>query len=204
MQQKSLTPFLIATALLLCACVKETAPRAPEEVTTETETHSECCRGDYIRIESSRRKMSVFLKDKEVRSFDHIAFGSAGPGIKRRKGDDITPLGTFRIASVVASEKYRFFIQLDYPSLEYAERGLKSGLIGSSTFEEIRNALEHGKTPPQDTVLGGHIGIHGLGQGNPEIHKIADWTRGCIAVDNQQIEELVSVVRPGMLVEIRP
>ena len=58
--------------------------------------------------------------------------------------------------------------------------------------------------PPQDTPLGGQIGIHGLGHGNPGIHNAGiNWTSGCVALDNRQIEALRPWVKVGMRVEIR-
>ena len=188
-----------ALSMVISSCISGTAP-APAGV---QEDDILPLVGDYIVIDTSRRTLTVFLKDKAVRAFDRIALGSAGAGIKDRNGDDITPLGRFKIASVKPSQKYNFFIELDYPSLAYAKRAFNGGRIDKKTFDAIKNALKFSRTPPQDTSIGGHIGIHGLGKGSPEIHKISDWTRGCVALDNHQIQDLVTIIRPGMVVDIR-
>ena len=57
--------------------------------------------------------------------------------------------------------------------------------------------------PPQQTALGGHIGIHGIGAGDPRIHEDFNWTSGCIALTNAQIDDLAGWVRLGMRVVVR-
>jgi hypothetical protein len=71
------------------------------------------------------------------------------------------------------------------------------------TYIAIQDALLRGETPPQDTPLGGHIGIHGIGSGDPLIHEAFNWTKGCIALTNKQIEQLVSLVPLGTKVIIK-
>jgi L,D-peptidoglycan transpeptidase YkuD (ErfK/YbiS/YcfS/YnhG family) len=63
--------------------------------------------------------------------------------------------------------------------------------------------LHHYGQPPQNTILGGAIGIHGIGNGDPEIHKRFHWTEGCVAVTNEQIERLAELVDIGTRVVIR-
>ena len=53
------------------------------------------------------------------------------------------------------------------------------------------------------TALGGQLGIHGLGVGDAEIHRAYNWTRGCVALEDWQIDELRPWLRVGMPVEIR-
>ena len=96
-----------------------------------------------------------------------------------------------------------FFIGINYPSPADAERGLREGVIDEKTFQRIIAAHREGKIPPQNTALGGNIGIHGLGDANPNVHRLVNWTNGCIALDNAQIEELAQLVSPGMLLEIK-
>ena len=195
--RQSVTYTLLLLALLP-SCVPGSAPLAPKN----TESVAPLS-GDYIVIDTSKRTLTVFMKDKAVKTFDRIALGSAGAGYKALKGDDITPLGRFSIASIRPSEKYKYFIGLSYPSIDYAQKALNDKRIDESTFKAIKGAIETSKTPPQNTSLGGNIGIHGLGMGSIEIHHIAVWTRGCVALDNTQIKDLVAIIRPGMAVDIR-
>jgi lipoprotein-anchoring transpeptidase ErfK/SrfK len=57
--------------------------------------------------------------------------------------------------------------------------------------------------PPQHTPLGGYIGIHGIGNGDTQIHETVNWTNGCVALTNQQIDDLETWVYIGMRVAIR-
>ena len=59
-----------------------------------------------------------------------------------------------------------------------------------------------GQTPPQNTALGGYIGIHGLGNRDPAIHKKMNWTDGCIALTDEQIEQLAQWIDVGTRVVI--
>ena len=64
-------------------------------------------------------------------------------------------------------------------------------------------AHELHQTPPQNTPLGGQIGIHGLGHANEKIHQVFDWTHGCIALTNPQIDQLSQWVDTGTVVKIK-
>jgi hypothetical protein len=80
---------------------------------------------------------------------------------------------------------------------------LAAGLIGPTEYRQILDALHAGKMPPQHTRLGGEIYIHGrgpeeIGAAPPE----RDWTRGCIALDNSDMQELYDLVDIGTAVRI--
>jgi hypothetical protein len=60
-----------------------------------------------------------------------------------------------------------------------------------------------GRLPPQNTALGGRIGLHGLGRGDPKVHQQFNWTNGCIALTNEQIDQLLTWVGKGTRVSIR-
>jgi hypothetical protein len=96
-----------------------------------------------------------------------------------------------------AASKFHLSLGLSYPSLEAAERGLASGLITREEYEAIRAAIAEGRMPPQKTALGGEIYLHGGGRAD-------DWTRGCVALENEEIGELFEIVPVGARVTIRP
>ena len=80
---------------------------------------------------------------------------------------------------------------------------MRAGVIDRVRYWDIYDRMVVSGGPPQDTVLGGHIGIHGIGEGNPEIHRRFDWTQGCIALTNEEIEQLANLVGIGAKVVIR-
>ena len=159
--------------------------------------------GRWVLVEGAERRLSVYDGSKVIAQFTPAAVGTKGVGLKARSGDQMTPLGTFRIGWKSETSKYHIFLGLDYPSADYATRALSDGRIDGATYKRIISALERGETPPQNTVLGGMIGIHGLGMADAEVHPFLNWTNGCIALTNEQIEELCQLISVGDLVHIR-
>jgi len=153
----------------------------------------------------SEHKLLVMKHEQVLRTFD-VALGSAGRKAKRRSGDHATPTGIYRIRKIRESERFHMFIQLNYPNMKDAKRALKSRLITRNEYRDIMDAHVQQALPPQNTVLGGAIGFHGIGVETAEkieIHQIADWTKGCIALRNNEIEILSRYVHEGTRVEIR-
>ena len=85
--------------------------------------------------------------------------------------------------------------------------GLKNKIIDRAQFDAIIDALKKGQLPPQNTALGGAIGIHGVGAENAKklkIHANMNWTEGCIALTNSEVTELSRLVSIGTEVVIKP
>lgn len=158
----------------------------------------------WLLVDTKKDALMVMQGGQPVKVFPQIALGSSGVGIKTRRGDNKTPLGVFRVGWINDRSRFKRFIGLDYPNVDYAERALRERKIDALTYDRIRAAWVNGYTPPQDTPLGGQIGIHGVGNGNPGVHGAGiNWTSGCVALDNRQIDALMPWVKVGMRVEIR-
>jgi murein L,D-transpeptidase YafK len=161
---------------------------------------------EYQLLISKKNKELIVEKAGEIVKKYHIATGKGGKGTKRRQGDSKTPQGVYRIAKFKESSKFHYFIQLDYPNLIDAWYGYKNKTIDSKDFKRIATAYKNRETPPQDTELGGFIGIHGLGVENDEkltIHQEINWTEGCIALTNAEINDLRKFVDVGTPVIIK-
>jgi murein L,D-transpeptidase YafK len=117
--------------------------------------------------------------------------------------DQTTPLGEFRISGINPRSRYHLFMALDYPTMEHAKSALADGRIDSDEYLAVSNAWLAAEPPPQNTRLGGYLGIHGIGGGSEEIHGRVNWTDGCIAVTNEQIDELAHWVVVGTRVSVR-
>jgi murein L,D-transpeptidase YafK len=157
----------------------------------------------WIRVTSDRSRLELLDGEKVVRRFDGISLGQAGASEDRVQGDYTTPKGAFQITRINHDSPFEIFIELNYPTPAHAERALDQGVIDKYTYYRIVFAHKDGVPPPQNTPLGGHIGIHGVGRGDNGVHQAVNWTRGCIALTNEQIDELARYARPGMRVEIR-
>jgi murein L,D-transpeptidase YafK len=157
----------------------------------------------WILIDTRHEKLTVMDHTGAIDIFDNIAFGVRGAGVKLRRGDEITPQGSFSVGWISRQSRFHAFIGLNYPNMEHARLAYYDGRINETTYRIIHRALAQGKPPPQKTALGGYIGIHGIGNGDPFIHENINWTNGCVALTNQQIDRLLTWVKVGTRVEIR-
>jgi len=157
----------------------------------------------WLLVDTGARKIEVKKGEQTIEVLDKIAIGRGGAGRKSHRGDNITPHGSYRIGWVGEKSTFRRFFGLNYPSVEDAEKALLNKLIDENTYNRIIAAHQFSQIPPQNTPLGGQIGIHGLGAADKRIHENFDWTHGCIALTNGQIDHLSQLVSPGTVVKIK-
>lgn len=157
----------------------------------------------WLNIDTRSKVLRVMAGTDPVESFDRIAIGRRGASDDKARGDDKTPLGEFRIGWINQHSRFHRFFGFTYPNLHIARRAFARGLIGGETLQEIIAAHLAGSVPPQSTPLGGRIGIHGLGGANPTVHELFDWTHGCVALTDRQVDRLAQSVKIGMRVVIR-
>ena len=134
-----------------------------------------CGGQDTIRIviDTKALTLKVMQGEEETLSFPDIAIGRYGTGTERLRGDNTTPLGHFIIAWITDNTPFHRFFGFNYPNKEYAERAFRKGQLDKKTWEEIRQAFAAERLPPQDTVLGGNLGIHGIGEGDILCHGVS-------------------------------
>jgi murein L,D-transpeptidase YafK len=155
-----------------------------------------------LMIDTVGRTLEVVQGDQVKQIFHNISVGRNGYSFDHHEGDGRTPLGVFHVAWINPNSRFYLFFGLDYPNQNDAEEAFRRKLIDFDTYFAIRKALHRGELPPQDTPLGGHIGIHGLGHGNRFIHETTNWTQGCVALTNEQIDQLARWVTLGTKVVI--
>lgn len=156
----------------------------------------------WIDVDTSKHTLSVMQGDVARAVFENVAIGRYGTTWYKKTRDDKTPLGRFRIGWINENSRYYRFFGLDYPNRETADRAWNENRITQETWLSIIHAINNEKTPPQDTPLGGYIGIHGIGNGDQEVHDQFNWTNGCVALTNEQIDQLGEWIKPGVMVEI--
>jgi murein L,D-transpeptidase YafK len=140
-------------------------------------------RFDKLLLEKSRRRLTAFTQGKAVRAY-LVALGENSVGHKEYEGDKRTPEGRYRIDDKNAHSAYHKNLGISYPNEQDRAR-----------------AAAVGKKP------GGNIKIHGLASSFAHLgqaHRLTDWTFGCIAVTNPEIEELFARTEIGTSVEIVP
>ena len=158
-----------------------------------------------IRVDKSDSTLVVENNaGKKIRKYT-IATGRGGRGDKKEVGDKKTPVGTYYVTGFNEKSKFDYFIRINYPNLKDAYYGYKSRKISKDDFKRISNAIKNGKQPPQNTKLGGAIGIHGIGRETSKkllIHRNIDWTEGCVALRNFEVWQLKKFVSVGTKVVI--
>jgi murein L,D-transpeptidase YafK len=157
----------------------------------------------WLLIDTKAKKIEVKKGEETVETLEHVAIGRGGAGLKSHRGDNITPQGEYHIGWVGDKSMFKRFFGLTYPSAQDAEIAFNKGIINERQYQRIVRAQELGQIPPQDTPLGGQIGIHGLGSADARVHEFFDWTHGCIALTNTQIDHLSQIVDTGTLVKIK-
>ena len=158
-----------------------------------------------IEIHKSDQLLLLKRGDKITKRY-HVALGSGGRGDKREAGDRRTPLGVYHLQEITDRSPFHLFMRLDYPNVKDAYFGLKNKLITRAEFDRIVSARKTGTLPPQNTRLGGSIGIHGLPAEDRDtliIHRHTNWTKGCIALTNPEANELRNLVAVGTKVTIK-
>ena len=147
-----------------------------------------------VVIHKARRELWLYEGETFLKLYP-VALGTNPVEDKRKEGDGCTPEGDFYVCTRNERSRYHLFLGLSYPNSEDAERGKESGLISNVEYNRIRETNDAKGRPPWDTRLGGEIGIHGGGTAS-------DWTLGCIAMSNEDIEELFMFLDIGSPVTI--
>lgn len=149
-----------------------------------------------IEVHKADRVLRFFSGDDLIREY-RVGLGFNPIPPKRKEGDGATPEGEYRVCVKNPKSKYYLSLGISYPNPDDAGRGSALGLISPEEHDQIVDAHNKGVRPPWSTRLGGEIFIHGSGSG-------ADWTWGCIALDNEKMLELYNSVRIGTAVIIKP
>jgi murein L,D-transpeptidase YafK len=138
---------------------------------------------DSIVVEKRLHQLTLFRDGKVIRTY-LVALGGQPRGAKVRAGDNRTPEGVYYIDARQPFSKYHLALHISYPAIADKQRAQALG-----------------------TEPGGDIMIHGLPNGMGSagaLHRQNDWTNGCIALTDQEIEEIWSVVPIGTPIEIKP
>ena len=156
----------------------------------------------WVLVDTATATLSVMRDQNAIVQLTNISFGRGGTGHHRQRGENKTPLGVYRISWIETQTAFHRFFGLNYPTLPQAYRAWKQGIIDHQTYQRILKARKDRRRPPQNTRLGGNIGIHGLGDGDPWIHANLHWTNGCVALTNEQIDRLSEWLEKGTQVII--
>lgn len=149
-----------------------------------------------LYVHKTQRRLLVIDDKVLVRDYP-VVLGPQPRGDKCMRGDGRTPEGDFFVCVKNPFSKYHKGLGLNYPSPRHAEEAYRLGAISGEEYLRILRANEIMTLPPDNTSLGGDIFIHGGGLGH-------DWTLGCVALRNADIDELFDAIPVGTPVKIMP
>jgi murein L,D-transpeptidase YafK len=133
-----------------------------------------------VRVDKSDHTLELVDGDKVVKTY-RVAIGSGGLGPKRYEGDNVTPTGTYTLSG--RFNLFHRFINVSYPNADDRKRFA---------------ALQKAGGVPKGRTIGFGIGLHGTGHAEWNgVHKETDWTAGCIAVDDDEIDEIAALLPDG-------
>jgi len=138
---------------------------------------------DRVVVLKKNRTLELMSGGKVIKSYK-VALGGEPVGPKRRQGDHKTPEGLYILDSRNAHSQFHRSMHISYPNAR-----------------DRRQARAQGVSP------GGDVFVHGLPNGYGwagTAHRMKDWTDGCIAVTNEEIEEIWNAVADGTPIEIQP
>jgi murein L,D-transpeptidase YafK len=141
---------------------------------------------DEMRIDKSDHSLQLWSGGRLVKEY-RVAIGSGGTGPKRMEGDNVTPVGTYRITGRIKGLFHNFLV-VSYPNDDDRAR-----------FADRKRRGE----VPAGHGIGNGIGVHGTGnKAWNGVHKQSDWTFGCVALDDDEIDEVAGMVRDGTRIVI--
>lgn len=140
-------------------------------------------KADKVVVVKSKRVL-MLLRQGEIFKTYKVALGKEPSGHKTKAGDKRTPEGTYLLDSRNPDSKFHLAIHISYPN-----------------ESDMLKAHKHGVSPGGDVMI--HGLPHDLGRVG-KLHRLSDWTNGCIAVTNTEIEEIWRLVPDGTPIEIKP
>lgn len=136
---------------------------------------------EFIRVNKAARTIELYSGERLVHVIEHIQLGDEPVGPKRFAGDERTPEGRYEIDWGNPQSAYHLSLHISYPNAE-----------------DVAQAASYGRS------AGGMIMIHGQPNAMAAGRVPGDWTDGCIAVSNEEIESLWEAVPDGTPIELLP
>lgn len=151
----------------------------------------------WIRVSKLEQRVEVFRGAERVKTIKaDLGYNKFADkeqrGSTRFRDHWRTPEGRFYVVDKNPNSQFYKAFVLNYPTAGDAQRGLKKGLISKAEHDAIVEAQARFAMPPMNTALGGWIEIHGDGTG-----RASNWTQGCVAIPNDEMDALWSWIEVG-------
>ena len=158
-----------------------------------------------VNLVVSRQNYVMYLySDSTLVKTYKVVFGQGNGRVKTSKDDNVTPRGTYHVCKIDTNSVFHKKLFLDYPNKKDAAEAFKNEVISQNEYNLLVNS--NSKCPHSETKLGADIGIHGIGEYDFIFRNLPfafNWTNGSIAVSNENIDELYSIINSNTTVVIR-
>ncbi len=158
-----------------------------------------------IIIERKSFTLKLYEDSVLIKTY-RASFGKNLSSAKTKANDNATPVGEYAICDIDSNDQYHKFLKLNYPNVSDAAEALRKGWITQKEFNQLKFEFYYEGCPKANTVLGGNLGIHGIGKFDyilKNLPFVYNWTNGSIAVSNEAIDEIFSVIQKGTKVVIK-
>ncbi|MDF9616057.1 L,D-transpeptidase family protein [Pseudomonas entomophila] len=175
--------FCLSVASVSQAAFTETIIRKPPSALQAATTVPQDPMIDKVLVLKSERRLQLISRGEPLKTY-RISLGKQPRGAKEREGDKKTPEGLYWLDWRKVSDRYNLAMHISYPNITDAAKARRDGVAAGSMI------MIHG-TP--------------INEEYPEwyFHTL-DWTEGCIAMRNDDMREVWSMVKDGTMIEIRP
>ncbi|WP_337658903.1 L,D-transpeptidase family protein [Sphingorhabdus sp. Alg231-15] len=176
-------PFLLLTLTIVggCSAAEPLQQADNDESAIVLPVIPAGTKADSILVDKSDRTLILYKGDKEIARYGNIRFGDTPEGHKRFEGDERTPEGRYTINGRNPGSSYHLSLRISYP-----------------------NAADRAYAEARDKSPGGDIFIHGQPNGRDGAPIASDWTDGCIALSDAEIEQIWETVPDGAEIYILP
>ncbi len=175
------SPWLFIVMGISLAIITSTSVIAAESKSENKQALPTSIVIDQVFVDKSARTLQLLSDDKVIKSY-HIALGGNPIGHKQQQGDQRTPVGSYTLDYKNEKSKFYRSIHVSYP-----------------------NTTDKARAKSRGVSAGGDIMIHGQKNGFGALgllNQQRDWTEGCIAVTNDEMDEIMAAVKVGTPIEI--
>ncbi|HEX2867197.1 MAG TPA: L,D-transpeptidase [Ignavibacteriales bacterium] len=170
------------------------------------EKHMRYMTNVHLLVDRRNYRLELYSDTVLVKSYRAVFGRNNGSHGRSAAENQIAPAGNYQICEIDTSSEYHKFLRLNFPNYKDITEAFKSGIISEGEYETLYGELEAGGCPKSDKKKFPAIGIHGTGRLNFIFKNLPftfNWTNGSVAVSNENIDEIYSVIKPGTEVDIK-
>lgn len=159
----------------------------------------------HLVVQRSQYKLDLYSDTTLVKSYRAV-FGKNNSSRKNQLEPYKTPVGKYLVCAVDSSSRYKRFLKINFPNSNDVTQAYNAGLITESDYEVALDDLQNNVCPVIARLKLPEIGIHGNGRLNfilKNLPFVYNWTNGSVAVSDENIDEIYSVIKVGTEVEIK-